>query len=82
MSGEQARPWIEGNLSIPKALLEQLHQHALECYPNECCGFVSGPVTEPLQLTAAQREINEADKYHELDPVTFPRTARTYFKIN
>ncbi len=28
------------------------------------------------------REENEADKYHKLDPETFPRTSRTYFKIN
>jgi [CysO sulfur-carrier protein]-S-L-cysteine hydrolase len=82
MSGERARPWIEGELSMPKGLLEQIHQHALECYPNECCGFISGPAEDPPQLSAAQREANEADKYHKLDPQTFPRTARTYFKIN
>lgn len=82
MSGDRAQPWIEGGLSIPKAILEQIHAHALETYPNECCGFVTGPATEPLQLSAAQREENEADKYHKLDPQTFPRTARTYFKIN
>lgn len=80
MSGEQ--PWILGDLRIPSALLESIHAHALECYPNECCGFISGPASEALQLTAAQREVNEADKFHKLDPVTFPRTARTYFKIN
>jgi proteasome lid subunit RPN8/RPN11 len=82
MSGERARPWIEGELHIPRALLEEIHRHALECYPNECCGFISGPAQDPRQLLAAQRELNEADKYHKLDPQTFPRTARTYFKIN
>jgi proteasome lid subunit RPN8/RPN11 len=81
MSGEQ-KPWITGNLSIPKDVLESIHAHALETYPNECCGFISGPASEPRQLTAAQREVNEADKFHKLDPETFPRTARTYFKIN
>ena len=82
MSGEHARPWIAGGLSIPAGVLESIHAHALETYPNECCGFVSGPAAEALQLTAAKREVNEADKYHKLDPQTFPRTARTYFKIN
>ena len=82
MSGEQARPWIQGELSLDAALLAQIHQHALECYPNECCGFISGPAQEPSQLSVAVREVNEADKYHKLDPETFPRTARTYFKIN
>ena len=81
MSGERA-PWIDGELQLPRALLEQLHAHALEAYPSECCGFVAGPSDQPLQLSKAQREVNEADKFHKLDPVTFPRTSREYFKIN
>jgi proteasome lid subunit RPN8/RPN11 len=79
MSGE---PWIAGDLQLTAALLAELHQHALECYPNECCGFISGPRDEPQQLRKAQRETNEADKFHKLDPITFPRTGKTYFKIN
>jgi proteasome lid subunit RPN8/RPN11 len=81
MSGERA-PWIDGELKLSQSLLEELHAHALETYPSECCGFVAGPSAEPLQLNKAQREINEADKFHKLDPVTFPRTSREYFKIN
>ena len=80
MSGEL--PWIAGDLTITREVLAELEAHALETYPNECCGFVSGPASEPQLLDASQREVNEADKYHKLDPVTFPRTARTYFKIN
>ena len=80
MSGE--RPWIEGNLTIDAAVMAELEAHALSTYPSECCGFVSGPAAEPALLTASVREQNEADKYHKLDPVTFPRTSRTYFKIN
>ena len=81
MSGE-ARSWIRGDLLLPPTVLAELHQHALECYPNECCGFVAGPAAEPQQLSKSAREVNEADKFHKLDPQTFPRTARTYFKIN
>jgi len=80
MSGEL--PWIAGDLTITREVLAELEAHALETYPNECCGFVSGPAAEPALLDQSQRETNEADKYHKLDPVTFPRTARTYFKIN
>lgn len=80
MSGEL--PWIEGDLVITREVLAELEAHALSTYPNECCGFVSGPAQEPRLLDEAQRAENEADKYHRLDPVTFPRTARTYFKIN
>jgi proteasome lid subunit RPN8/RPN11 len=75
-------PWIAGNLTIAGDVLRALQEHALATYPSECCGFVSGPASEPLLLDASVREENEADKYHKLDPVTFPRTSRMYFKIN
>ena len=81
MSGESF-PWIAGDLRIDKAVMDEIEQHALECYPSESCGFVFGPAEEPALLDALQREENEADKYHKLDPVTFPRTSNTYFKIN
>ena len=80
MSGE--RPWIRGELVIAADVLAQIHAHALEGYPSESCGFVCGPAVEPGKLDAAIRQENEADKYHKLDPQTFPRTSRTYFKIN
>lgn len=80
MSGEH--PWIAGNLEIDAAVMAELEAHALACYPSECCGFVSGPKALPARLDASQREENEADKYHKLDPERFPRTSRTYFKIN
>lgn len=80
MSGE--RPWIAGELSIDRAVLAEIHAHALEGYPSESCGFVAGPASDPPVLDRSVRQENEADKYHKLDPVTFPRTSRTYFKIN
>ena len=81
MTGED-RPWIRGALTIDGAVLDEIQAHALACYPSESCGFVSGPRAEPTSLTASVREDNEADKYHKLDPETFPRTSKTYFKIN
>ena len=81
MSGESF-PWISGDLEIDNSVMDEVEQHALECYPGECCGFVFGPADQPALLDALQREENEADKYHKLDPVTFPRTSNTYFKIN
>ena len=82
MSGEARAPWIEGNLTIAGEVLEKIHAHAREAYPSECCGFLSGPADEPSFIDSYQREENEADKYHKLDPETFPRTSRDYFKIN
>ncbi|MGB5367269.1 MAG: Mov34/MPN/PAD-1 family protein [Polyangiales bacterium] len=81
MSGESF-PWISGDLEIDKSVMDEIEQHALECYPSESCGFVFGPAEEPALLDELQREENEADKYHKLDPVTFPRTSKMYFKIN
>lgn len=81
MSGDE-RPWIRGDLVIDEAVMEDIERHALECYPSESCGFVSGPRDEPAKLDASVREVNEADKYHKLDPETFPRTSKEYFKIN
>lgn len=81
MSGE-VHAWIRGNLRIPTDVMDEIERHALESYPSESCGFVFGPLDEPDLLDALQREENEADKYHRLDPDTFPRTSKTYFKIN
>lgn len=80
MSGE--RSWIRGELRIRRDVLEAIEQHAIEAYPSECCGLASGPADDPTLLDVAVREVNEADKYHRLDPERFPRTSRTYFKIN
>ncbi len=80
MSGDM--PWIAGGLSIREDVLADMEAHALACYPSECCGFASGPAAEALLVDASLRIENEADKYHKLDPETFPRTSRTYFKIN
>jgi len=81
MSGDSSG-WIKGDLTIDRGVLDGIHQHALETYPSECCGFASGPASEVGAVNAAVRETNEADKYHKLDPITFPRTSTTYFKIN
>lgn len=82
MTSDAQAPWIRGDLTISQALLDGVISHAVESYPSECCGFLCGPTTPPHRLTLALREENEADKYHRLDPETFPRTSREYFKIN
>jgi [CysO sulfur-carrier protein]-S-L-cysteine hydrolase len=80
MSGDT--PWIRGDLQIRASVLEALEAEALDKYPSEACGFVLGPASEPALLDEAVIEVNEADKYHRLDPETFPRTSTTYFKLN
>lgn len=80
MSGEQS--WIAGDLVIESSVLAEIHAHALECYPSESCGFVSGPASEPCLLDASAREINLADRMHETEPERFPRTSRAYFYMD
>jgi len=82
MTGSDEPVWIRGELVIERGVLDDIHAHARECYPSESCGFVAGPASEPALLSVSTRQENDADKYHKLDPVTFPRTSRTYFKIN
>lgn len=81
MSGDPA-PWVRGALRIERSVLATIEEHALEEYPSESCGFVVGPADDPALLDEALREANEADRFHALDPATFPRTSATYFKMN
>jgi len=74
--------WIRGPLRIDAAVLQAIEAHAKEQYPSECCGFALGPAGDAACVDASTRLENEADKYHRLDPETFPRTSKTYFKIN
>lgn len=76
------RAWIRGPLRITRAVVESMREHAEEAYPSECCGFLFGEATKPHDVDHAQREVNEADRYHAMDPQTFPRTSETYFKIH
>ncbi len=79
---DRPTPWIAGPIELRRAVLDAILEHARESYPSECCGLASGPASAPALVDAVAREANEADKYHRLDPERFPRTSRTYFKIN
>lgn len=75
-------PWVRAPLRISAELLAQIRQQAEDAFPSECCGFLFGPADDAGLLDEVSAEQNEADKYHAMDPETFPRTSRTYFKIN
>lgn len=79
-----AHPWILGNLSVPRAALEALEAEARAAYgrDEEACGFLSGPEAEPLLADQAHLMPNLANRYHQLDPETYPRTGRTFFMID
>jgi proteasome lid subunit RPN8/RPN11 len=76
------RPWLEAPLTIDRAVLSAVDEHAIAEYPNESCGFLTGPSAQPTLVDRAIRAVNLADKYHKADPETFPRTAREYYTID
>lgn len=75
-------PWLTGRLTIARAVLAQVDAHARECYPEESCGFLLGPAADAPRIDEALRAANLANKYHAVDPETFPRTAREFYLID
>ncbi len=67
---------------IPEKILEAILRQAEQEYPHECCGMIMGPEKEPEQLTRLCPCRNVYDHYHQLDPVNFPRTAKTAYFID
>ncbi len=67
--------------SIVNSLMEQVHQHALETYPEECCGIIIGKA-ETREEDILYRCTNVQNKLHAMDPETYPRNARTAYSID
>lgn len=60
---------------LPRELLEAIYRHARASFPKECCGFVLGR-GEQAELVECE---NWQDRYHAIDPETYPRTAETAY---
>ena len=84
MRNERKHPWVNGRLSIRRDVLEQVFDEARSAYARdeESCGFLSGPLEDPLRLDAILPMLNRANKLHALDPEAYPRTGRMYFDID
>lgn len=76
--------WTTGRLSISRQALSLVEEAARKAYARdeEACGYLEGPLDEPLRCDRAIELENLANKYHEADPEGHPRTGREYFKIN
>jgi proteasome lid subunit RPN8/RPN11 len=61
--------------AIPSEVLAGIYRHARAEFPNECCGFVLG-AGETAELVVCE---NMQDRYHAVDPDTYPRTAATAY---
>ncbi|MFO7566636.1 MAG: Mov34/MPN/PAD-1 family protein [Enhygromyxa sp.] len=61
--------------ALPRPLLEAIYRHARASFPKECCGFVIGRGAT-AELVECE---NWQDRYHAVDPETYPRTAETAY---
>lgn len=71
-------------LRVRRAALEKLVEEAKAAYgrDEEACGYLSGPASDELLADEATALPNLANKYHALDPESYPRTGRMYFLID
>ncbi|MEW5854261.1 MAG: Mov34/MPN/PAD-1 family protein [Myxococcota bacterium] len=67
---------------IPEPVLARVLQHVIEGYPSEVCGILLAQADAPDVAVATERMDNVQDRYHQLDPVQFPRTSRTAYRFN
>jgi proteasome lid subunit RPN8/RPN11 len=79
-----APAWTRGGLVLRRAALDAVEADAVRGYRDgaEACGFIAGPLAEPLLCDEAVAMPNLAARLHELDPETYFRTARTFFAFN
>ena len=65
-------------------MLDRVSSHARASYAKdeEACGYLTGPASDALLCDEAVPLANLANRYHELDPETYPRTGRMYFFID
>ena len=66
---------------LDKEQLDEIHLHAVEEYPHECCGIVVGN-PDDNQDNVVYRCENIQNKLHEKDPGNFTRDARTAYNIS
>lgn len=69
---------------VAAAVVDKVAEHARVSYAKdeEACGYLTGPAESPLVCDEATALTNMANRYHELDPETYPRTGRTYFLLD
>jgi len=69
---------------ITRAVIERVAEHARVSYAadEEACGYLTGPAASALDCDESVELKNLANRYHEVDPETYPRTGRTYFLLD
>jgi [CysO sulfur-carrier protein]-S-L-cysteine hydrolase len=79
-----SHPWAQGNLVVSQSVLDRVDEEARRGYAKdeESCGFLVGPSASARLVDGIVPMANRANALHRLDPVTYPRTGRTYFDID
>lgn len=67
-------------LGVPARVVADLHEHARETHPEECCGLILGRAPGELELVVRCR--NEMTRLHRGDPDQYPRDGREGFHMN
>ena len=66
-------------IEVHKNAWSSIEEHALEDYPDECCGLLT---LDKEGRPTVHRCENIQDKLHAQDPETHPRTAKTAYRMN
>jgi len=64
---------------LNKEALEKIYSHAIQEYPDECCGIVTG---DGMGITIVHKCTNIQNELHEKDPERYVRDARTAYHID
>ena len=59
---------------LAKSLFDDIRSHALETFPEECCGFILFDTEQEIEVVRRIR--NVATERHQVDPQNFPRDGR------
>jgi proteasome lid subunit RPN8/RPN11 len=65
-------------MRFKRQVVNEISQHAVEEYPDECCGIIAGKGSKQT----VYRCENIQNRLHEEDPVSHPRDARTAYAID
>ncbi len=67
-------------LAVPAHVLSDLHEHARETHPEECCGLILGRNVGALERVVRCR--NEMTRLHRQDAERYGRDGREAFHMN
>lgn len=67
-------------LVIAGRVLHEVYAHALEAYPEECCGLLTGDDVVPFR--ASHRCRNEMTRLNRTDPLNYPRDGSRAFHMH